>query len=556
MFVNATRIEVGTTQFRSLETATHKLCWEGLAYVDGTQAGPPSVAKFVDVASSDLPGAAATLKGNYFLAMQEKRSGIHHAFVDGSGLFHAFFADSVVSTSFLDLVAVEKLRAVDFNPESIVEFLHFGYLSFGKTFFDRIRRLPAEQIAQISPNGHLSWIPKKACTIDVAPECSFDEFLRNFVGSVSSERISLDLTGGIDSRLLAVCLQYFGLPFELAVSGLENSRDVAIATDVAETLGIELRVTRHDADDFVASLPAMFHFCDGLFDVAQAHNSHQMQSERVRRGITLMLTGVGGELFKDFWWLQDFPLYRCQNPNLKKLYTMRIAPIGLEHSYLSEPYAALSKSYASRFIERLSEYVAESNTQTYDQIYYRVKMRDLVGRFISNHIRLLPCYAPYLEPAAAAFGYHLPRRDRFFDNFHRRTITRFRPDVARIRTTQSGMTVSSEPGAIAKDLYKYIGNKGYRLARKVAEKAFQKRYSTNIPTSPTVYANLRQSGVARRALDRLKERGIIASDLNVEHTKDAYLCRVVCVSMLLDWIDSEPVGFLGGRNIGSLVQMD
>jgi len=276
-----------------------------------------------------------------------------------------------------------------------------------------------------------------------------------------------------------------------------------------------------------------------------------MQNERVHRGITLMLTGVGGELFKDFWWLQDFPFYSRKRPNLERLYAVRIAPTGLDHTFLLEPYAEFSRNYATRFVQKLSDYVVDGNTQTYDQIYYRVKMRDLVGRFVSNHIRFLPCYAPYLEPTAASIGYHLPRRDRFFENFHRRTVTRYRPDVACIRTTQGGITVSSEPGAIVGDLYKYVGNKVFRLTRKLAEKTFKRRYATNVPTSPNLYAQLRQSGASRKALGRLKECGIIAPHCKIEEFKDSYLGRVVTLAMLLDWVGSEPVSLIGGTDTGS-----
>ncbi len=502
------------------------------------------MARLADLPVHELPTASVRLKGNYFLAVQDKLSGDRYVFVDGSGLFHAFCSDAGVSTSFLDLVAIEKLGTADLNPEAVVEFLHFGYLSFGKTFFDKIQKLQAEQIVKISPNGKISIIPKPPSGIECPPCCSFEEWLQSFVVSVSSEQISLDLTGGIDSRLLAVALQYLGLRFEVAVSGMEDSTDVAIATQVADRLGLELRITRHNADDFASSLPHMFRFCDGLFDIFQSHPSHQMQSERVRRGITLMLTGVGGELFKDFWWLQDFPLYSRPRPNLERLYNMRMVPIPPEHAYLSEPYAEISRRYGARFVKRLSEYAVKGNTQTYDQIYYRVKMRDLIGRFISNHIRLLPCYAPYLEPSAASIGYHLPRRDRFFENFHRRNITHYSPDAARIRTTQSGITVSSEPSAVAGDLYKYLGNKGFRLARKAAEKMFKRRFSKNIPTSPQLYATMRRHEAAEKAVDRLREFGIIARHLKIEGISDGYLGRTISLAMLLEWIESRPVSIM------------
>ena len=88
--------------------------------------------------------------------------------------------------------------------------------------------------------------------------------------------------------------------------------------------------------------------------------------------------------------------------HLKRLYSTRIAPVALRHDYLAEPYANVSRGLRRTYLQRLAGYVAEHNTQTYDHIYYFVKMPDVVGRLMSNHAWLLHCYAPYLEPEIAS----------------------------------------------------------------------------------------------------------------------------------------------------------
>ncbi len=115
------------------------------------------------------------------------------------------------------------------------------------------------------------------------------------------------LTGGIDSRLLAVLLSYFGVPFEVAASGVRGTTDLVIAEKVAKVLDRHFHITYHHIDDFESTVPEIFGLGDGLFDVVRYHRAFQLQRDRISRGVSLVMSGTGGELFKDFWWLQDFP---------------------------------------------------------------------------------------------------------------------------------------------------------------------------------------------------------------------------------------------------------
>src|SRR5207245_6966712 len=116
--------------------------------------------------------------------------------------------------------------------------------------------------------------------------------------SACAERVSVDLTGGIDSRLLAVVLNYFGLRFEVAASGVPGNSDVQIARAVAEALGKDFHLTTHDAAG--SDWNELFVISDGLFDLGKTGRPIQLQKDRVKRGITLALSGAGGELYKDF----------------------------------------------------------------------------------------------------------------------------------------------------------------------------------------------------------------------------------------------------------------
>jgi Asparagine synthase len=536
MFISANRIQLRDKTDHCLLGKQYSIHWRGFAYLDGTPAGAPSIEKaFAEAPVEHLAERAAQLKGVYFVVLHDHRSGNCYAFIDGSGLFQAFHSQRFASTSFLDLVDAEQLRTADVNPEALVEFFHFGNVYSGNTFFSAIKKISPEHIVCIPRSGAISLQKRPLRDIGTQPVINFEDSIRHFVTSVKSQQVSVDLTGGIDSRLLTVLLHSLGLSFEIATCGMKTDSDVVIAQQVAEALGLNLHITERTMKS--VNWNEVFKECDGLFDVVRAASQAQMRAERLRRGVSLVVTGVAGELLKDFWWLQDMPFYARKNADISKLYAYRIAPAPLQHSYLNEPYRALSAGYRERTVSRLSDYVVPGNTCTYDRIYYAYKMREYAGRSITNNLHEISCYAPYLEREIVAFGYQLPRTLRFFNNFHRRTITALNPKVARIPTTEGGISVSSERLAMSRDLFRYVSDKFSRLANKVAQRAFNRGYRPGNFDATDITRGVRESVLQRRTLDRLKDSGILRRELQLDQINSDYLGRMLSLDMFLERIE-------------------
>jgi hypothetical protein len=268
-----------------------------------------------------------------------------------------------------------------------------------------------------------------------------------------------------------------------------------------------------------------------MFDPAKASRPMQLQDDRVRRGVTLAIGGEGGELFKDFWWLQDFPFYRRSNPDLARLYSFRIAGGAMEHGYLSKPYRGLSETYRQRLLRSLSEYSDASNTRTYDRIYYSFKMQAVAGRFMKNALACLQVYTPYLERDAVGAGYNLSRWQRFFNQYHRRTISRYSPRAARLPTMEGHMSASSDALMIARDLPRYVMDRWKRLRRKVGQKASSQVSSQENPDDPKMPEHLYRLLEERRSIERLKDAGILSPALRLRDIRKSYLGSLFA----LDW---------------------
>jgi hypothetical protein len=545
VLVACNKISGDTNRVRSIETATCKLHWVGLAYMDGIAAGANSIATFGALISDpgrDLPLISRDLKGAYLAVVQHKASRDFYCFVDPTGLNHAYRSDHFVANSFLEIASAESIRSADLDPMAIVEFFHFGSVFLNKTLSTKVAVIAPQEIVRIDANGRVSEIVRPLGDIDEHASTTLLSALEMLTVSIANEKISVDLTGGIDSRLLAVVLSYFGLKFELAVSGRPDCSDVVIARSVAAALEKDLNVTEHSASLLEEDMPRLFNLCDGIFDCCAFHRPMHLAQDRLKRGVTLALSGTGGELYKDFWWMQDFPFYKRRHANLQRLFRLRIAGITPRHEYLKGIYYGLSQSYEARTLAALRAIAApaETNTQAYDLIYYHFKMRSLVGQFVTNMERIMDFYPPYLERDTVRFGYSLPRSKRFFNYHHRELLTHCNPHVARIRTGEGGMTASAELAHLAADMSRYVVNKVARLGRKFGQKTFRKMWKESAD-DPRLSDCARTLVRKRRTLEHLKDAQILSPNIQIEDLEQKYLGNVLMLDMLLERLERTAV---------------
>ena len=534
----------GIGDLRCFEDETHKIYWCGLFYTAGSPAGLASITKLAaDLRSNHLQQLAAHFRGVFMLLVEDKHSSARYVLVDNTGMFHVFCSSSGISTSFLELAASQGARAADLDPEAVVEFLHFGYTAFGRTLLKNIVKLSGEEIACVSRTG-ISLIQKTLPGFESQPKQSLEDILRDFTSSVAAERVSVDLTGGMDTRALVCILHYVGLNFEVAVRGENTNPDVQIATAVAEAIAKPLHVCHTSVDDLESQLPTVLNICDGLLDVTKAHSALQLQRERVQRGITLMLSGNGGELYRDDWWLQDFPFYARKKANIARFCAYRLLHKDPDHSFLAGNYREISQRYRQRLLQDLSRYVVRGNTQTYDRLVIHFRIRDLIGRLVTNHTHLLQCYVPFVERDALIFGYNLPRTRRFFDYYFREMATKSSPRAARVWTTRGHVSMSAEWSMMARDFYKYSDDKLTRVKRSLEQKYLKRHYRSRGKLDvalepPQLFPMLRLSEPVKRAVARLKDAGILNRDVNTDGLKNEYLGTVLTLGLVMDRLDTS-----------------
>jgi asparagine synthetase B (glutamine-hydrolysing) len=524
MLISAGKLIRHASDEEVLSTPSRDICWRGFVYKGGLHSGAESVRELLETREEDIPRAAATLKGIYFASIHCKDTGNTYAFVDQAGFCHAYYSDRRVCTSFLELARIERYTADDVDPEALVEFFHFGCVYEERTFFSAIRKINPDEIIRCSPAGPTVSIAKPVIDIAALPQRPFHAVLQEFATAASAERVSMDITGGADSRLLACALAYFGLPFETATSGRPGIPDVEIGAQVANELNRPFFPTYHSGAR--ADWDELFVLSDAMFDGTKNSRQLQLQHDRRKRGITLSVSGAAGELFRETWWMHDFPFYRRREAKLARLYALRIAPQPLRHSLLAGRYKEYSEQQRENFLRRVSRYAVPGNTQTYDRIYYYVQLRAWCGTFVTSSMKLLRVAIPYADRELVRIGYNLPRTQRMLSRFHRKTISRYSVAAAALPTTESGVSLASGSLALSLDLSRYMADRSKRLAKKIGQQLLGRTFFQESSDDPRMFDELLLTITERKSTQVLADYGVLRKSVRPTALPKHYLGKI------------------------------
>ena len=547
----------------------HSVGWKGLVYLAGMEAGEPSIGHLLaHLETLPIDAIVAELHGVFGLFIHEKRSGRWTIIGDNSGLYKIFYNRESISTSFIEIARQESdpLRLVD--RKAIVEFIAYGCNLGRHTPLTGIFKLRRGDILELDPTSgtvqrraksdHEDLLAKGAADDDgeTAVLTFFDELARAF----GTRRVSVDVTGGFDSRAAAGLLAARGLDFECAIAGVAKSTDVEAARRVALTLGHELCFHEHDVDRLEEELPAAFLAGDGLMEMPRLHRNWQMAQGRLGRDVEVMVHGGGGEFFRDHYFVQDFPRYGSSSVDVARYHQLRFAAVAIPAAQLTDAAETMLREIRREIVEKFQKLEKSTNNLTYDRIFYEYRVPDFYGTTFSNYVNMgLDVASPFTDHDMFCTATALSPWRRTFMLWHRRIISRHAPALAPLRTAE-GYTASSAPLHLLLELGTYARVQAGRVARKLGERYLDKslfhRVGALQADAPGYRSKLRQSRMCVEAVERLKGCGVLARDLDIATLKDGHLGRIMTMGTLLAHLDRSRVtpstsAVAGGSGEGS-----
>jgi len=519
--------------------------WIGNVFCFGEKAGGPTIERLLEEldrrpAAELLPA----LNGVYGLFIYEHAARKWLVSTDNAGLYRIFYSAEAVSTRFLELAAATAADRRPLDNQAIVEFIANGGNYGHHTPIATIKKLRRGEILELQPTASPA-IRVGKTSLAEQPDDTDRCFLDYFDGlaqALADRRISVDITGGFDSRLIAGLMARTGLPFECAMLGAADGRETVVARTVAETLGHVLQLHTPDVSNFEREAAEVFLAGDGLTEMSGLLRDRQLCEQRLARGVELMVHGGGGEFFRDNWYVQDFPRYGSAKIDVAKFYNLRIASITLPDSQLTSEGVMLRRQVAARTIETFERSRQATNNLTYDKILFDYRVPEFFGATFSNYLNMgMSVEAPYLNFRIATTAMRLPPWHRAFQLWHRRMITTYCPELAEIRTTPGGYTASNRPTRIAAELGTYAYFQLERVVRKLTErhlgKSLRHRGGNLAVDLPGYSEGLRRSTMFAAAVSRLQRQGIFNAAFDAERLANVHVGRIMTMGGLLQYLD-------------------
>lgn len=522
--------------------------WRGALYLPGEASGAATIARLLAAGdAAALERLIDELQGVYCLFVLIREQNVWRIFNDRTALARIYYSDNRVATRFLDLVRAEGKGTSDADSQRVLEFIMQSGNFGPETPVTGLRRLRRLQSLRVD------YSRQPAVTVverPDPPDRPFDPddvlgYFDELKQAIDGRHVSLDLTGGFDSRVIACLLSQRQLQFDCGLTGIPGSSEQAAATRVAAALGRQLTYHVHDIETLEDDLPRLFHDGDGLTEFPRLHRDWQFCLKRLGRGVEVMVHGGGGEFFRDNFYIQDFPRYGVPNANIDRFYRLRIIPITIPDEQLTPAGLDLRQTILKETRARLETCRAATNNETYERIYRDFRAPELFGTSFSNYLHLgMQVAAPFLEHRMIRVGMRIPPWERFFTRWHRRVITAHCPALAALPTNE-GYTASSQPSRLVAELGTYARVQAGRIGRKLTERYLGKSLFHKVgelEADPPGYRDrLRHSTMFAQAVDRLKQQGILQPDLSVESPRNIHVGRMITMGTLLRFLDGEEI---------------
>jgi hypothetical protein len=172
------------------------------------------------------------------------------------------------------------------------------------------------------------------------------------------------------------------------------------------------------------------------------------------------------------------------------------------------------------------------------------------GHQLSSYVNLgLDVVAPLAEHGNVVRGIRLSSWSRCMHGFHRRLITRLRPDLAALLTTD-GYSASTALARLPGDLLGYGRNELRRALDKASQRLIGRRLwgkaGDRQLNAPDFVDRLRATRQFEAALELFQARGILAPGLRPEQVREPHVGRMITVGMCVAAFDAA-----GGARAGA-----
>jgi hypothetical protein len=366
---------------------------------------------------------------------------------DPFGMFGVFISrrDGLTYVSTSALALARHLGAAP-SRLGLHTFLLAGYQCGTRTNWDSIERVGAGSRIDFGPDGWRQatyWRPLVDHAVQrLGISASVDRCLESAVEAVrmvgaGREVVWCDLTGGYDTRMLALLARTAGVSFITTTNGERDEEDVRLARRVSETAGWEwslVSLPERWEQILPKRIPEAIGWGDGALDAVQLAAvlwGHEFKSKRARR----VFGGGGGEFYWSYAWQQEYGQSMRTGPtSLERWVRIRMLRGVRTRVFTRDPMPEVVADLRTRMEPVIEPYVDEPRAVQADVLHMH-KSTGHFGAYTSAATAHVDGLLPFYTRARFTTVFSTNPRHRFGHRFYRRLIYRLDPKIAAIPTT-------------------------------------------------------------------------------------------------------------------------
>jgi len=392
--------------------------------------------------------AVGELSGAFAFSLWDRRNRTLLLASDHLGLRPVYYADHDHVLRFASevkalLVDVDLPRRLD--RAAIADFLWYGYVMGDKTYFQDIRLLPPASVLRWQdgewtirgywdlrypdryPQRSNSWYDR---LIHDALHASVRQMVR------PNLRYGLSLSGGLDSRWIAIFLSKYRPDSPTFTFGTHDSDDTPIAQRVADELGLTNEFVELPATYIRDHGQAIAYLSDGMYNLFEADEFPL--STRMGEDVDVAVGGMLGDILFGH---EMNPISALLGRRSVIRYWLwrtkgsRLPPRLMARVFGSDQYQELN----AMALHSLEQSVSSAPSDQGFQVVHYVNIRQRQRRYINVAQLLKLAYVDIYHPIADSQVVHaslqLPPKQMMVEGAYRRSMGRFYPDMAAIPWT-------------------------------------------------------------------------------------------------------------------------
>lgn len=326
------------------------------------------------------------------------------------------------------------------DHQGIANYFTFISLFDDQCLFQGIKKMAPSTLYTYSPDGRVAEKAYGKLPPDVRTENSdiefyagmFDKAIR--LTAACTQKPSVDVTGGYDSRLIVASAIHSGMDFLGCVHGEDDAEVGFVLSRIATPLKLScevLKIGRGAIPDFSKYSLLCHYLFDGCYSIFDATKEGLRSIQRMSFSDAKVAGGLG-EYLRDKWYGR-FYKYRKSKVLRNKLldyltnfFCRNQSGILLRDIFTKDFLSFILGGYQQIVRDKIAnhyEYLT-SKDLSYLYIYpvYLHYVRGWLGELYNGHNRILLTSAPYLMKQIAKYGLTIPYRDKKYANIQVKMI--------------------------------------------------------------------------------------------------------------------------------------